>query len=91
MFGDFIHLTIDSHAAGFADVEDADLAALAEEVRLEGFVVAECERRACRDGAADDGAVEIGVNEADLAGKKEVFEQKSGARFVRIEDRRFAG
>ena len=82
---------IDGDAAGVAEIEDAEFAALAEEVGLEGVVVSEFKGGGGGDGAADDGAVEVGVNEADFAGDEKFIEQKGGAHFVGIENRRFAG
>ena len=77
--------------AGAAEIEDAELAALAEEVGFQRVVIAEFEGSGSGDGAADDGAVEVGVNEADLAGDEKFVEKKRSAEFFRIENGSLAG
>lgn len=87
----FINRAVHRHRADLPDIDHPEFATLAEKICLECVVVAKRERGVCRDHAADDGAVEIGVNEADLAGKKKIFEKKACPHVVGIEDCSFAG
>lgn len=87
----FIGRAIDGDAACATKVEDAKLAALKEKIGFERCVIAELKGLSGRDGAADDGAVEIGVNKIDVVGGKKFVEEKSGAEFRRIKNGGFAG
>ena len=65
--------------------EYADLAALAKVLRAEFVSGLELQRSRTRHRGADDGAVQIRVNQGQLAGLEKFFQQKSPAQAGGVE------
>ena len=76
-------LAIDMHDAQTADVENAKFPPLGEGVGPQLFRTWQFELRRKRNSGADDGAVQIDVDELDAVRFKKVFEKKGAAQLRR--------
>lgn len=83
--------TINGNHPRTPKIEDTHFAALTEEISLEYVIVTKHKWDTVRDGTADDGAVEIGMNQSDFTRIKKLFDEKRRAEFFRIKNGSFAG
>ncbi len=79
--------SVDGDAAGAAQIGDAHLARGEEQFGADVLAVAERQRRAERNGAAQDHAVDMGVDEDDFAGSKQILHEELGPQPVRVHGR----
>ena len=82
---EFVHLvffSVDFHCAAAANVQDAQLAALAEKRGAQFGIGTEFQRGTSRDRRADDGAIGVAVNEFDFARDKQRLDEEIGAQPV---------
>ena len=76
-------VAVDGDCSESSDVEDAEFAALGEEIGFEGWVGFEGERVSDGDCGSDDGAVQVNVGKVDFAGLEEIGKEKGTAQLLK--------